>query len=183
MAEPRALDAMAQLPALVEAAVRADRESGGEEGEGEGEEEVYVLLNFSSAELPPGVELRGDLAIDVCGAPPRSRPSPRLAHARCLSFGTQALDTAAPTIQLGEHVLRGTYEEDIGSTLIFDRSKLKRAAEAHDRALRDLVFEEIEDEQRPLVCVTTKRLRLRPAIESPEEAGDARGLAAQEDPT
>ena len=37
MAEPRALDAMAQLPALVEAAVRADRESGGEEGEGEGE--------------------------------------------------------------------------------------------------------------------------------------------------
>ena len=84
MAEPRALDAMAQLPALVEAAVRADRESGGEEGEGEGEEEVYVVLDFSSAELPPGVELRGDLAIDVCGAPPRSRLSPRLAHARCL---------------------------------------------------------------------------------------------------
>lgn len=84
MAEPRAVGAMAQLPALVEAAVRADRESGGEEGEGEGEEEVYVLLDFSSAELPPGVELRGDLAIDVCGAPPRSRLSPRLAHARCL---------------------------------------------------------------------------------------------------
>lgn len=140
-------------------AEEAGEEAGEEEGEGEEEEEVYVLLDFSSAELPPGVELRGDLAID-------------------------ALDTAAPTIQLGEHVLRGTYEEDIGSTLIFDRSKLKRAAEAHDRALRDLVFEEIEDEQRPLVCVTTKRLRLRPAIESPEEAGDTRGLAGrQEDPT
>ena len=113
-------------------------------------------------------------------APPHAWPT----RGAYLSFGTQALDTAAPTIQLGEHVLHGTYEEDIGSTLIFDRSKLKRAAEAHDRALRDLVFEEIEDEQRPLVCVTTKRLRLRPAIESPEEAGDARGLAAQqEDPT
>jgi len=54
--------AFAQLPALVEAAVRADQENGGEEEE---EEEVYVLLDFSSAELPPGVELRGDLAIDV----------------------------------------------------------------------------------------------------------------------
>ena len=77
-------------------------------------------------------------------------------------------------------MLRGTYEEDIGSTLIFDRSKLKRAAEAHDRALRDLVFEEAEDEQRPLVCVTTKRLRLRPAIETSEGPADARGLAAHE---
>ena len=55
--------AFAQLPALVEAAVRADQENGGEEEEEE--EEVYVLLDFSSAELPPGVELRGDLAIDV----------------------------------------------------------------------------------------------------------------------
>jgi hypothetical protein len=177
--------AFAQLPALVEAAVRADRERGEEEEEGE-EEEVYVLLDFSSAELPPGVELRGDLAIDVrrttsrcfARAPPRARPTRSLVF-----FCTQALDTAAPTIQLGEHVLRGTYEEDIGSTLIFDRSKLKRAAEAHDRALRDLVFEEVEDEQRPLVCVTTKRLRLRPAIESPDEAADARRLAAEESAT
>ena len=90
----------------------------------------------------------------------------------------QALDTAAPTIQLGEHLLRGTYDEDIGSTLVFDRSKLKRAAEAHDRALRDLVFEEANDEQ-PLVCVTTKRLRLRPAIETAAEvAGVTAGAAA-----
>ena len=90
----------------------------------------------------------------------------------------QALDTAAPTIQLGEHLLRGTYDEDIGSTLVFDRSKLKRAAEAHDRALRDLVFEETNDEQ-PLVCVTTKRLRLRPAIETAAEvAGVTAGAAA-----
>ena len=111
-------------------------------------------------------------------APPRAWPT----RGAYLSFGTQALDTAAPTIQLGEHVLRGTYEEDIGSTLIFDRSKLKRAAEAHDRALRDLVFEETNDEQ-PLVCVTTKRLRLRPAIESPDEAADARRLAAEESAT
>ena len=74
--------AFAQLPALVEAAVRADRERGEEEEEGE-EEEVYVLLDFSSAELPPGVELRGDLAIDVrrttsrcfARAPPRARPT------------------------------------------------------------------------------------------------------------
>ena len=75
-------------------------------------------------------------------------------------------------------MLRGTYEEDIGSTLIFDRTKLKRAAEAHDRALRDLVFEEADDEQRPLVCVTTRRLRLRPAIETPVEAHATDGAAA-----
>ena len=174
--------AFAQLPALVEAAVRADQENGGEEEEEE--EEVYVLLDFSSAELPPGVELRGDLAIDVRRTSPcLARAPPRARLTRGPVFCTQALDTAAPTIQLGEHVLRGTYEEDIGSTLIFDRSKLKRAAEAHDRALRDLVFEEVEDEQRPLVCVTTKRLRLRPAIESPDEAADALGLAAQEGAT
>ena len=123
----------------------------------------------------------------TCGAPPRAAPLAPLPapgpRAILSFFCTQALDTAAPTIQLGEHVLRGTYEEDIGSTLIFDRSKLKRAAEAHDRALRDLVFEEVEDEQRPLVCVTTKRLRLRPAIDSLDEGSDARALAAQESAT
>ena len=73
--------AFAQLSALVEAAAR--RENGGEEEKEEEEEEVYVLLDFSSAELPPGVELRGDLAIDVrrttsrcpARAPPRARPT------------------------------------------------------------------------------------------------------------
>ena len=79
--------AFARLPALVEAAARADQEKGGEE-EGE-EKEVYVLLDFSSAELPPGVELRGNLAIDVrCPAhrlalprnlaPPHVRPTHNL---------------------------------------------------------------------------------------------------------
>ena len=73
-------------------------------------------------------------------------------------------------------MLRGTYEEDVGSTLVFDRSKLKRAAEAHDRALRDLVFEDADAEQ-PLVCVTAKRLRLRPAIAA---NADAAGLTTAE---
>ena len=72
--------AFAQLSALVEAAAR---QNGGEEEKEEEEEEVYVLLDFSSAELPLGVELRGDLAIDVrrttsrcpARAPPRARPT------------------------------------------------------------------------------------------------------------
>ena len=57
----------------------------------------------------------------------------------------------------------GKFEEDASSTLVFDRNALKRTAEARDRALHDLVFEETQGDD-PLVCVTTKRLRLAPAI-------------------
>ena len=57
----------ARLPALVEAATReqaAAEEDTAAAASGD-EEEVYVLLDFSAAELPPGTEIRGDLAIEV----------------------------------------------------------------------------------------------------------------------
>lgn len=76
---------------------------------------------------------------------------------------SQDLDSAAPSLQLGSHLLRGTYDEDVGSTLLFDRASLKRTAESHERALRDLIFEEPQSGDEPLVCVTAKRLRLHPA--------------------
>ena len=66
-------------------------------------------------------------------------------------------------VHLHDHILRGTFVEDASSTLVFDRNTLKRTAEARDRALHDLVFEEAQDDD-PLICITTKRLRLESAI-------------------
>lgn len=44
------------------------------------------------------------------------------------SGGWQDLHTDAPVATVGHHIFRASYDEDIGSTLLFDRSKLKRVA-------------------------------------------------------
>ena len=52
-----------------------------------------------------------------------------------------------------------SWDDDIGSTLYFERAKLKRVADAQDRELSELTMR--QSEEQPLACVTSKRLRLR----------------------
>eukprot|EP00900_Chrysochromulina_parva_P021469 jgi/Chrpa1/3956/Chrysochromulina_OHIO_Genome00010209-RA len=65
----------------------------------------------------------------------------------------------APRVTVGEHSFRGTYDEDIGSTMIFDCASLKRMADAQSREARELMPQDVDEH--PLVCVMTKRLRLQ----------------------
>ena len=65
-------------------------------------------------------------------------------------------------MRIGGRLFHGTFDEDIGSTLLFDRASLKRMAEAEVREASDLTMQSTADEQ-PLACVTTKRLRLSTA--------------------
>ena len=60
----------------------------------------------------------------------------------------------------------GTVDEDLGSTMVFDREALKRIADRRDAEVDDLGAGEgdggaaaLED---PLVAVTTKRIRIAP---------------------
>ena len=57
------------------------------------------------------------------------------------------------------HRYGASWDDDIGSTLYFDRAKLKRVADAQDRELSELTMR--QSEEQPLACVTSKRLRLR----------------------
>lgn len=54
----------------------------------------------------------------------------------------------------------GVFDEDVGSTLFFDRRSLRRFSEAQQRAATQLTPEQPDEE--PLVCVATKRIRLTP---------------------
>lgn len=74
---------------------------------------------------------------------------------------TQDLLTAAPRVTVGGQTYQGTYDEDIGSTMVFDRASLKRMANAQSREARELTPQDAAEEERPLMCVTTKRLRLQ----------------------
>ena len=40
----------------------------------------------------------------------------------------QGIDSATPYATLGHRIFRGSYEETVGSTLVFDRAALKRSA-------------------------------------------------------
>lgn len=75
----------------------------------------------------------------------------------------QDLFTAKPFVSVGGQTFRGTYDEEIGSCLFFDRDSLKRISDAQRREARDLEIQQTADEQ-PLVRITTKRLRLEPAV-------------------
>ena len=55
----------------------------------------------------------------------------------------------------------GRYDEDVGSTLFFDRAALKRIADAQSREAAELSLKQADEEA--LVCVTSKRIRLEPA--------------------
>ena len=75
----------------------------------EDEEEQYVILEFDGISAD---ELRGELSL-------------------------QDLDGDAPTATLGQRIMQGTYDEDVGSTLVFDRAVLKRVASAEAGERRD----------------------------------------------
>ena len=73
----------------------------------------------------------------------------------------QGLLTDAPRLTIGGQSYSGTYDEDIGSTMIFDRALLKRMADAQNREAKELTSQDAGEED-PLLCVTTKRLRVKP---------------------
>ena len=84
----------------------------------------------------------------------RSSNAVHLALAERLS-SFQALESANPTLCLNSTMFDGQYDEDVGSTLVFDRASLKRTVErqapsAHPQSSRDA-----------LLCVTTKRIKLQ----------------------
>ena len=70
-------------------------------------------------------------------------------------------------MSLGGQTYQGTFDEDIGSTMLFDRGSLKRLADAHMHETRDLALAPTDGEE-PLVCITTKRLRLTTLMSSAE---------------
>ena len=70
----------------------------------------------------------------------------------------EGLLTDTPSVTVGNKRYRGQFDEDIGSTLLFDKQTLKRAADAQDRVSRDLTLERTDEE--PLVCITSRRLAL-----------------------
>ena len=111
----------------------------------EDEEVQYVLVDFSESRLPPET-LRAFLT------------------SREHAFDNML--TPHPTITVGDTSVIGTVDEDLGSTMVFDREALKRIADRRDAEVDDLGAGEgdggaaaLED---PLVAVTTKRIRIAP---------------------
>ena len=64
-----------------------------------------------------------------------------------------------PSITLGGMTFAAVYDEDIGSTMYFDRAALDRVAETAQREVRELRI--YPNDEKPLVAVTSKRLRLK----------------------
>ena len=111
----------------------------------EDEEVQYVLVDFSESRLAPET-LRAFLT------------------SREHAFDNML--TPHPTITVGDTSVIGTVDEDLGSTMVFDREALKRIADRRDAEVDDLGAGEgdggaaaLED---PLVAVTTKRIRIAP---------------------
>ena len=77
------------------------------------EDEIYVLLDFNGAEMPPGTKITGEMKVEVCR---RHTTRARPAHPPQLTLAAhdvrrQGLDTDAPIIHLGDHIMRGKFEE------------------------------------------------------------------------
>jgi hypothetical protein len=70
----------------------------------------------------------------------------------------EGLLTETPRVTVGDTQYSATFDDDVGSTLFFDRAALKRVADAQDRSLSELRVLPVDE--RPLTCVTSKRLRL-----------------------
>ena len=68
----------------------------------------------------------------------------------------------APTVTVSGRSFTARFDEDLGSTLYFDRSSLKRAADAEEHEAAELELEGSADRDPSLVCVTSKRLRIGP---------------------
>ena len=76
----------------------------------------------------------------------------------------EGLLTEAPRVEVGGRAYRAAFDEDIGSTMFFNCSSLKRVADVKEREASDLTLLRQEKLEDPLVCVTSKRLCLhRPA--------------------
>lgn len=171
-------------------------------------DEQFVLLDFEGAATAE--ELKdGPVTIDVrlhATSVPHTRPAPeRPADASAARTVPQGLDSSAPHVTLGRRIFRATYDEDVGSTLVFDRSRLKRSAEVHARERKGLSSSgpgalslpaalpstqrvpTPDDPRRParageppLVCVTSKRLRMQfvgfaPSVSAAESSSAGTG--------
>lgn len=135
----------------------------------EEEEEVeYVLLSVEGGSQAP---LAGDVTLEVRRRRTRAHRSSLTETART---HPQGLLTDAPRVTIGNTAYQGTFDEDVGSTMLFDRSSLKRLADAQVRESRDLTLAPTNSEQ-PLVCVTTKRLRLAPELGHASAVGATSG--------
>ncbi|KAL1527436.1 hypothetical protein AB1Y20_016102 [Prymnesium parvum] len=151
------MTSLAQTLALLERELKADSPAGapslqgGGASEGAGEEEdEYVLVEFDGVAAH---ELRGVLSL-------------------------QDLHTDSPSATLGHRLFHASYDEDIGSTLLFDRATLKRLA--NERT--DEAWQQAGAEGGALVAVTTKRLRCTPVGYLPSSAGEGREGAAANSP-
>jgi len=78
------------------------------------------------------------------------------------AFMVEGLDSTSPRVRVNGLEFTGKLEEEVGSTLVFDAQRLRalcgeEAAPGDDAERSGGVGD-------PLVCVTTKRLRLQPAL-------------------
>ena len=107
-----------------------------EEGEEEGEEETeYIFVSLE----------------DVMGG------EKDIAWATELMI--EGLLTDKPKVTLANITYAAEWDDDVGSTMYFDRAALKRIEEAHQREVRELTLDFGADED-PLECVTSRRLRV-----------------------
>lgn len=139
------------------------------------EEDVEFV--FVSLEGGDPKQLAGEVVVEVCHT---AIPTAAGCGSPCCDSPTtlrvpgqsQGLLTEAPTLRLGSETYRGTFDEDVGSTMIFDRGSLKRLTDAHLHETRDLTLAPNGSEE-PLVCVTTKRLKLTPLMTGAHAIGQA----------
>ena len=71
----------------------------------------------------------------------------------------EGLLSGEPRGTVGGITYRGAFDEDLGSTLFFDRAALKRIADSQSSEVSTLTL--AAEQEEPLVCVTSKRLRVR----------------------
>lgn len=105
--------------------------------ETEDEHEVeYLFVSFEDADPPPVFHEGASLTLE-------------------------GLLTAAPTATIGGQRFAGTFDDDIGSTLFFDRNALKRASDVEAYEVSNVATAPPASDHTPeLVCITTKRLKL-----------------------
>ncbi len=129
---------------------------------------VEILGKAADAQDAHDAEREGDVQYLLVDLPPRL-------PATGFDLSIRGVDTETPTVVIDGRNYAGVFEEDASSTLMFDKARLKRiadaAADSSEPAGAAADRAELPD---PLVCVTSKRLRLSHA-----ETDDARASAQQ----
>lgn len=69
----------------------------------------------------------------------------------------EGLLTDKPKVTVANITYAGEYDDDLGSTMYFDRASLQRVEQTHRREVSELSLTPHDEE--PLVCMTSKRLR------------------------